>query len=252
MDQTPPATPAAVRDLLTADIVAGGFAPGERLVVAVLARRYGTSAMPVRAALQELRGRGLVTEQPHQGARVRAIDAEYIANVYELRRAVLGLLIPRCVRFAGNADLDAIADLAAGFADTARGGAIAPIMAASRAFHHGVYALARNAEALDVMDRTWPLIDALRARLGFGPGRLAQAMRGHQAMLAALRRRDGREATRLFQEASDAAMNDLVALWTATPGPAPRLRKPDAGRPAAPTGLGHRPAARRRAIQPAS
>ena len=223
MDVEPPRTdrrtaPVRVRERLRQDILSGHAAPGARLVVAALARRYGTSAMPIRAALQELQGQGLVTVHPHQGARVRAIDAAWIADVYELRGAVLGALLPRCVRLASDADFDTIAILAAAFEAAVAGRDLARMLETNRRFHHAIYALARNAEALAVMDRTWLLVDALRMRLGFGPGRLDTALRVHADMLAALRRRDAKAALRLFRSASDAAMRDLIALATAGSG----------------------------------
>jgi DNA-binding GntR family transcriptional regulator len=204
--------PARVLDRLRQDILAGHVAPGARLVVAVLARRYGTSPMPIRAALQELQGQGLVTVRPHQGARVRDLDAAAIVNVYELRRAVLGALLPRCVRHASDADLDGLAALEAAFEAAVASGERVRILEANRRFHHGVYALAGNPEALEVMDRTWLLVDAMRMRLGFGRGRLDTVRGLHADMLAALRRRDGVAALRLFRDGSDAAMRDLIAL----------------------------------------
>jgi DNA-binding GntR family transcriptional regulator len=210
--------PDRVSERLRADILAGAFPPGARLVVAALARRYGTSAMPIRAALQELQGHGLVTQHPHQGARVRAIDAEWIENVYELRGAVLGILLPRCVRFACDADLDAIARLDAAFREAVGTGDLPRILDSNRRFHHAIYALARNPEALEVMDRTWLLVDALRMRLGFGPRRLASVLKTHAEMLTALRKRDATKATTLFQSASNAAKHDLVALAQGRPG----------------------------------
>ncbi len=204
--------PGRVIDRLCADILSGHLPAGSRLVVAALAKRYGTSPMPIRAALQELGGRGLVTLHPHQGARVRAMDAATIANVYELRHAVLGVLLPRCVRLVRDADLEQITQHADAYDAAVAARAPAAILETNRRFHHAIYALADNPDALDVMDRTWVLVDALRLRFGFGPGRLAESCRQHRAMLRALRRRDAAAATSLFQSSSDAAMHDLLRL----------------------------------------
>src|SRR4051794_14434809 len=55
------------------DILSGRLKPNERLVVADLAERLGTSTNPVREALQMLRGEGYVVFSPNRGARVRPI-----------------------------------------------------------------------------------------------------------------------------------------------------------------------------------
>ena len=55
------------------DIVAGRLAFGDRLTIDALANRYEVSHMPVREALRELQGDGLVVIEPNRGARVRTI-----------------------------------------------------------------------------------------------------------------------------------------------------------------------------------
>src|SRR3712207_3392027 len=60
-----------VREQLRTDILQGVFAPGERIKIAELSKRYGVSQMPVREALQMLQGEGLVTIAPNKGASIR-------------------------------------------------------------------------------------------------------------------------------------------------------------------------------------
>lgn len=66
------------------DIIAGRLKPNERLVVADLAKKHGTSTNPIREVLQLLRGEGYVVFSPNRGARVRPIDEEFIRNIYEI------------------------------------------------------------------------------------------------------------------------------------------------------------------------
>ena len=57
---------ASLYELIREDIIEGRLAANERLVVADLARRHGTSTNPVREALQLLRGEGFVTFVPNR------------------------------------------------------------------------------------------------------------------------------------------------------------------------------------------
>lgn len=214
-------------DALRRLIVTGTCRPGERLTVAAIARRLGVSAMPVRAALRQLAGEGLVDADANRGARVRALSADDIRNLYRLRGAVLALLIPGVVRHVSEADLDALDALEARFEAAATGGETAEAMAANHAFHATLLAIARDRDAAAVMDRTWALVEALRLRLGFGPGRLDRAVEGHRALLAALRRRDAERATALAVASSDNAMADLLARHDAPAG----LLRSGVGRP---------------------
>src|SRR5690606_31559724 len=64
-------------------IIEGRLEANERLIVADLAKRHGTSTNPVREALQLLRGEGLVIMTPNRGARVRPIDEDFIRDISE-------------------------------------------------------------------------------------------------------------------------------------------------------------------------
>ena len=80
------------------DILSGQLAFGVRITTADLAVRYGVSQMPIRMALRELRGEGLVTMEPNRGARVRSIDPEFIGNIFDIRNALEVLVVRRAAR----------------------------------------------------------------------------------------------------------------------------------------------------------
>ncbi len=66
------------------DIVSGRLKSNQRLVVADLAKRHGSSTTPVREVLQLLRGEGFVVFTRNRGARVRPIDRDFIRDIYEI------------------------------------------------------------------------------------------------------------------------------------------------------------------------
>src|SRR5262245_25650567 len=69
-------------------IVFGGFAPGDRLVEAELANRFGVSKTPVREALLTLEGEGLVVLRPHRGAEVTRLSVDEWNDLIFLRDAI--------------------------------------------------------------------------------------------------------------------------------------------------------------------
>lgn len=75
-------------------IVSGEFPPGDRLVEATLAQRLGLSRGPIRDALRDLAGEGLVVLRRNRGAVVTEIRVEDVLEVYAMR-AVLGPLALR-------------------------------------------------------------------------------------------------------------------------------------------------------------
>lgn len=63
----------------------GLFVPGERLPQDRLARLLHVSRQPIRAALRQLESEGLVEMHPNRGAAVRALSADEISDLYEMR-----------------------------------------------------------------------------------------------------------------------------------------------------------------------
>lgn len=76
-----------VRSLLAA-IVAGRFAAGHRMVVQSLAAELGVSATPIREALVELAGIGVVDILPNRSAVCRRFDRSEIRGIYQIRRVL--------------------------------------------------------------------------------------------------------------------------------------------------------------------
>jgi DNA-binding GntR family transcriptional regulator len=72
---------AVIRDA----IASGVFRPGERLPQDMLARLLDVSRMPIRSAMGRLESEGLVEVHPHRGASVRALSAEEVSDLYEMR-----------------------------------------------------------------------------------------------------------------------------------------------------------------------
>lgn len=85
-----------IAEVLERDIVTGAFAPGQRLVERELTTRFGVSSIPVREALQDLEGRGLVVRRVNCGYTVVRLSREEMESICQLRR----LLEPEVVRWA--------------------------------------------------------------------------------------------------------------------------------------------------------
>jgi DNA-binding GntR family transcriptional regulator len=79
--------PAIVRAVLT-DIFHGNLRAGQRLVTESLANRFRVSHTPIREALIELRGIGVVDLLPNRGAVVRKVTARDVREVCQVRKVL--------------------------------------------------------------------------------------------------------------------------------------------------------------------
>ena len=74
-----------IRDVLVARILDGTYPPGTQLKELSLAHEFNVSQAPIREALRELEGSGLVASERFRGTRVRGADSGEMRESYELR-----------------------------------------------------------------------------------------------------------------------------------------------------------------------
>lgn len=72
-------------------ILAMELKPGTRLVVRMLAEKFGLSPTPIKEALVALEREGLVVSQARRGYSVAKLDVKDVQKLYEVREAIEGL-----------------------------------------------------------------------------------------------------------------------------------------------------------------
>jgi DNA-binding GntR family transcriptional regulator len=92
---------------IRARILSGRYPPGSALRQDSIAAEYGTSKIPVREALVQLRSEGLVEIFVHRGFQVRALSEAEAQEVFRLRLALEPLAVAHGARVAGQADREA-------------------------------------------------------------------------------------------------------------------------------------------------
>jgi len=81
-------TPSLVAEVLREAILRGVLKGGQPLPQDELAARFGLSRIPIREALRQLEGEGLVTVYPHRGAVVSELSGEELQEMCEIRIAL--------------------------------------------------------------------------------------------------------------------------------------------------------------------
>ncbi len=99
---------AVVRSVLT-EVFQGRLRAGHRLVTQALANRFGVSHTPIREALIELAGIGVVDLLPNRGAVVRRVTAKDVREVCQVRRSLECLATRQA---CGRIDLARLRELA--------------------------------------------------------------------------------------------------------------------------------------------
>jgi DNA-binding GntR family transcriptional regulator len=203
----------ALRDQL----MRGGFEPGQKLKIAELAEAFGTSAMPVREALNRLTVERALEALPSRTVRVPALSKDALQDLRETRFAIEGLAISRA---ASNMTPDSLATLERLIVAQSQTDAehfSEESAQQNRAFHFTIYRLSGSSVLLPIIESLWlqfgPYLREASERFDGGDGR---GTNFHLDILDALTRGDGNAARAALEadigRAFDLVMND-ESLW---------------------------------------
>jgi DNA-binding GntR family transcriptional regulator len=190
---------------LLADVFQGRLRPGEHLVTGELARRFGVSHTPIREALIELAGIGVIDWLPNRGAVVRRVTAQEVREVCQVRRVLECEAVRAACGRIGLAELHALAkDLEGLLSAKVRNGKdyIDEARAVDSRLHDLIADSCGNAFLAKEIGRLKVLFRAFRdvawehdeARNDYH--RLAEEAHEHLAIVEALLAADGKEAAR--------------------------------------------------------
>lgn len=136
------------RGVLRTAILGGELAGGTRLVQSDLAQQLGVSTTPVREALRDLVGEGLIRFDPHRGAVVEELSATDAREIYDLRI----ILEARALELAAERITGAQVARAREINDRmARAERPAEWAGLNREFHLGIYEAAESPRLLGII-----------------------------------------------------------------------------------------------------
>jgi DNA-binding GntR family transcriptional regulator len=193
-----PGDASSVYELIRDDIVSGRLRANERLKVADLAERHGTSTNPVREALQQLRGEGFVIMEPNRGARVRPMDEEFIRDIYEIEMLIEPALTRWFVGMATDAD---IAELERIQAEIEANNFVDPVKhgRCDTQFHMVMYGRHYNRHAADLWWKHREILRAISRQYPTTLARRTAVVREHRELIAAVKAGDADLAASIIE-----------------------------------------------------
>ena len=199
----------AIYERIRHDILSGALEANERLKVSALAKQLDSSTNPVREALQQLRGEGLVLFTPNQGARVRPIDMEFVRDVAEVGYLLEPYLLELFVETVSDADIAELERIqneieALNFEDKARHTQL------NNTFHESMYERHYNRVAFNVWKQHREVIGSISTRIPIAIGRQEAILREHRALIDAIRKQDVATAVSVLKQHIGDAGRHLV------------------------------------------
>lgn len=204
-----------LRDQVRVDIVSGIWPLGSHVTLAQLAEHYQVSANPVREALLQLQGEGVIAMRMNRGAVIPLVDERYIDNLYRLRGAVQSMLVRDAARMAIPEQVNRMMELAAAYETAAQSNDPAACVEANRNLHRHIDVIADNPLAVDLLQGRATLVDAYRRSVGYGTGRLDLVVAQHRQIVRAIAAGDEEKAAQAMLEHTDSSRLDLLAICRA-------------------------------------
>lgn len=217
MVKLPPLPPATktehATEVLRRRIRAGEFEPGQPLRIEVLTRELGMSSTPVREALRLLQADRLVEYHPHKGTVVAGKDTgePQLDEVYRLRMLLEPFATELAVERMTDAELAQLEQIHQTLMKAFR----SPRTSRRRVgdqnvkWHWAIYAAAGMPMLSELIQRLW---DAFPWRtLWAVPDSATSSTEEHEAIMAAIRDRDGASAAALMREHISRGFSTVIA-----------------------------------------
>lgn len=202
-------------------LITGQFRPGQKLPLRALADELGTSAMPVRDALQRLASIGVLTAGPNRPMQVPELRSADLLEIREIRVALEGAAAERAARFAGGRALERLETCLSRLTAAADQGCATEFFLANWRFHLELMSAGNSPVTLSMIEPLW---------LRMGPAlRLSKPDRRHFALaipvhaeiVAAIRAHDLPAARAAVARDINACVDMTIAAGT------PALEPPD-------------------------
>lgn len=202
----------AVRATLRDAIVSRDLAAGVRLGEERLAILFGVSRTPVREALVGLVNSNLAVRDSRGFLRVGSVTSEQILEVYAIREVLEGFAAAAAAHVAAPPSILRLRELNAAGARSAERGNFKGMAEENLQFHAAVAATTGNRLLMRFVDEIHSWVSRIPSSTLSYPGRAAQAIAQHEAIIRAIEERDTQRAERLAREHMESAEALRIAM----------------------------------------
>jgi DNA-binding GntR family transcriptional regulator len=203
--------PVDIAERLRAGILAGDFAPGQRLVESELCEMFHATRGTVRSVLIDLAHEGIVERIANRGARVRAVSVEEAIAITEVRMVVEGLCAAKAAERISDPEIAQLRELGRRMQEAVRTGEVMTYSQLNSTLHDRIRDIGAQPVAAEVLVTLRARNVRHAFRLALRPGRPQVSLPEHLAIIDELcaRSPDGAErAVRRHLASVIAALRD--------------------------------------------
>ena len=203
-------------DLVLDAIDHGVFRPGDRLVEAELAERFGVSRTPIREALQRLEAQSVLARDGRSLV-VASLDHDQLGELYVVRAELEGLAARLAARHAAPEEVRVLWDLVQ--RDRELVAEPDRLARTNRIFHRQIHLASHNRYLLQQLDMVHRPMALLATTSLAAEGRGARSLDEHEAIVRAIEARDGSAAEAAIRHHISVAFETRLKLDADRHGP---------------------------------
>ena len=199
-----------VRQKLIDSIVSGELAQGSKISEAELAQRYGISRGPLREAIRQLEGLGLVERRAHIGARVVKLSKQELIDIYAVRESLEGMACRLAAQHMSDAEIEELDRLLQQHEQQVLQDHAYYQAAGDFDFHYRIIHGSKNRRLIGLLTgELYHLIRMYRFQSAQISSRPQQALSDHRHIVDAIKQRDAELAELLMRRHISAARRSI-------------------------------------------
>ncbi len=198
-----------IYEKLRQGIIKGTLRPGQKLVMAALAKKFKTSETPIREAIRRLESDGYVTFTPHSGAVVTEINQQELSEIYVIRISLEALATRLAVPYISQDDLIWLKKKNDEMRAAVEKNRYHQLARLNKAFHLRIYKAAPFPRLYRMISDLWDAFERWPSVFTYIPERAAAALTEHEQIIEALEKEDVDRADDLMKEQKKKSLKAL-------------------------------------------
>ena len=192
-------------------LIIGEYFPGSVLSIRSLAKKMGTSTMPVREALTRLSSERLLQSSVKRSYKVAELDPKRVADQFFVRQRLEGIATDLAVPNLTASEIDELETLAHMMERDVDTGSNENYIVRNYNFHFSIYAASRNEELFWSIERLWAQTGPYLAQVVRNQNMPEEWQVLHTEVAKAIRARNASKAAKLIEKDISWGVNTFAA-----------------------------------------
>jgi len=199
-----------VYSVIKENILNQNFKPGQRLQELEIARELNVSRSPVRSAINELVGEGLLECIPNKSVIVRRLSEKDIIDAFEFRLVIEGFAVQRTIEVLDDDIIARLVEFQREFRSHSAYSDVQAYIKVDTAFHEFLVSTAGNTILMDSLNKVAMLINPFRLYSLSSQERFRDSIDEHTELIDAIIKRDAARASGICASHLRLAKDEII------------------------------------------